>query len=160
VYSLTKINQLKELLQKIKPVSSEDYLKTGGEDLPVDEEGGLLIVPDAGFVFKTKEANTETKFFINIAHHPILEKPEAQEIVDMENQQGVRIPMSLGNIREDFDNRKEPCKVLDCIINPDVCKEMQKKTDNELIAFFADILCAYIIQKHKVELSAKGRPYP
>ena len=59
--------------------------------------------------------------------------------------------MSVGNIREDSDNSKQlltlendPCKVLDCIINPDICREMKKKSDNELLSFFADLLVAYV----------------
>lgn len=51
----------------------------------------------------------------------------------------------------------EPCKVIDCIINPDVCKEMQKKSEAELLQFFSDILVAYVQQKHNVELSTRGR---
>jgi hypothetical protein len=47
--------------------------------------------------------------------------------------------------------------VIDCIVHPDVCKEMMSKTDNELLRFFSELLCAYIHQKHKIELSAQGR---
>lgn len=75
----------------MKPVSSDEYSKAMDKaevgafgDLPIDEEGGLLIVPEAGFVFKTKEAQSETKFFINITSHPVVDKPEATEMVEME----------------------------------------------------------------------------
>ena len=54
-------------------------------------------------------------------------------------------------------SEKEPCKVVDCIVHPDVCKEMMSKTDNELLRFFSELLCAYIHQKHKIELSPQGR---
>jgi PIH1 N-terminal domain len=77
--------KIRELLEKNKPVTSEDYLKNT-DNLPIDAEGGLLIQPDPGFVFKTKELRTGVKVFINITSHPILEKPEAKEIVITENE--------------------------------------------------------------------------
>lgn len=77
--------KIRELLEKNKPVTSEDYKKSI-DNLPIDSEGGLLIQPDPGFVFKTKELQTGVKFFINITSHPILEKPEAKEIVVSENE--------------------------------------------------------------------------
>lgn len=46
--------------------------------------------------------------------------------------------------------------MLDCIVNPDVCREMQKKTELELLQFFSDILVAYVQQKHGVQLSTRG----
>lgn len=71
------------MLNKIKPVTSKEYLEKP-DNLPIDEEGGLLIVPEHGLVFKTKEVVSGCKFFINIVHHPIIDKPEAKELVDME----------------------------------------------------------------------------
>lgn len=71
----------------MKPVSSEDYLKDP-ENQPIDKEGGLLIVPDPGFVFKTKEVKTGVKFFINMVSHPIVDKPETKEMVEA----GVSLP--------------------------------------------------------------------
>ena len=76
-------NKLKDLLNKIKPVTSEEYLKNPA-GLPIDEEGGLLIVPEPGFVLKTKEMRTNIKFFVNMVSHPVLDKPEAKEMVDLE----------------------------------------------------------------------------
>ena len=67
----------------MKPVTSEDYLKDPNNQ-PIDNEGGLLIVPDPGFVFKTKEVKTGVKFFINMASHPIIDKPETKEMVEVD----------------------------------------------------------------------------
>ena len=54
----------------------------------------------------------------------------------------------------------DPCKVIDCIINPDVCAEMKKKSDKDLLSFFSDILSAYVQQKHGVELSTRDFRMP
>lgn len=75
--------KLQGLLNKIKPVTSKQFLEDR-ENLPIDEEGGLLIVPDPGIVFKTKEIQSGTKVFINVVHHPAIDKPEAKELVEME----------------------------------------------------------------------------
>lgn len=75
--------KLKQLLNRIKPVTSEEYLKDPA-GVPVDEEGGLLIKPEPGFVLKTKELRTHVKFFINMVHHPVIDKPEAKEMVDLD----------------------------------------------------------------------------
>lgn len=80
---MTEMNQLKEIMQKLKPVTSEEYLKDPA-GAPVDSEGGLTILPEAGIVFKTKEAKTNIKFFINITSHPVIDKPDQRELVDME----------------------------------------------------------------------------
>ena len=37
-------------------------------------------------------------------------------------QQGIRIPMSVGLAKEDFDKGGEPCKIIDCIMNPEIAK--------------------------------------
>ena len=71
-------------MNKVKPVSSEEYLKGPFESLPIDPEGGLLVLPDPGFVFKTKEVKNGGKVFINMVHHPIIDKPESKEMVELD----------------------------------------------------------------------------
>ena len=66
----------------MKPVTSEQYLKDP-DNLPLDKEGGVIIIPDKGFVFKTKDRQGG-KVFINITHHPLIDKLEQKEIVDMD----------------------------------------------------------------------------
>ena len=34
--------------------------------------------------------------------------------------------MSVGTAKEDFDNAGEPCKVFDCVLNPNIIKKLQK----------------------------------
>lgn len=77
------MTKLKELMNKIKPVTSKQYLEEP-DTLPIDEEGGLLIVPEPGVVFKTKEIQSGTKVFINVVSHPVIDKPEAKELFEMD----------------------------------------------------------------------------
>lgn len=123
-----------------------------------------MIQPDPGFVFKTRET-LGGKIFINIAHHPLIERPEQKELVDfdvnyspnIQNEEGIRIPISMGEVREEFDKNNKPCKVIDAIINPEICAELQKKTGIELLKFFKELLVSYVFQKHKIQLNPNGR---
>ena len=40
---------------------------------------------------------------MNVVKHPGVDHPEEKMLVDLENQAGLRIPMSMGRVREDSD---------------------------------------------------------
>lgn len=87
-----------------KPVTSAEYIKIERDlEKYLDKEGGIVIEPAPRFVMKTCEAKTKEKFFINIVTHPLIDVPEEKFLVDYENQPGLRVPMSLGKIKEDSD---------------------------------------------------------
>lgn len=45
--------------------------------------------------------------FINICEHYIVDEPEEKELVDLAaDETGLRIPMSVGNLKEDNDKCK------------------------------------------------------
>ena len=58
--------------------------------------------------------------------------------------------MSMGEVREEFDKSNKPCKVIDVIINPEICSELQKQTGLDLLRFFKELLVSYVAQKHKI----------
>lgn len=88
-----------------KPVTSAEYAKIEGEiEKHLDKEGGIVIEPEPRFVLKTFEAATKEKFFINILTHPLIDVPEEKQLVDYQNQPGLRVPMSLGKLKEDNDH--------------------------------------------------------
>jgi hypothetical protein len=72
------------------------------------------------------------KVFVNMTHHEIVD-PFEQKPIPIEDQEkygssetGVRIPLSLGDVREDSDKKGEPVQVYDFIFNPDTIKNAQK----------------------------------
>ena len=67
----------------------------------VDPEGGWLIQPKPGFVIKTKDKDGQ-KIFVNMTSHELVDPPEKKYMPDSD-QPAVRIPLSLGTVREDFD---------------------------------------------------------
>jgi hypothetical protein len=85
-----------------------------------------------------------------VTHHPIIDEPEEKYLVDYESQPGLRVPMSLGKLKEDHDNSKicvltsenEVCKVVDVIINPKVYENVVK--DDGLKQFLEELLRNYI----------------
>ena len=101
-----------------KDFKLEDYL---------DIEGGIYIEPTKCMVLKMWTIQGE-KVFINLVTHSIIDEPEQKYLVDYE-QEGIRIPMSVGREKEDFDKSKEPCKVIDCILTPTTCKRLVKDQD-------------------------------
>jgi len=70
----------------------------------IDEEGGAVIQPNPGFVIKTKD-ETGQKVFINMTHHELVDPFEEKPIPESE-EKGIRIPLSLGSVREDYDKSK------------------------------------------------------
>ena len=83
-----------------------------------------MIEPTQDFVIKTHFKSGE-KLFINIVTHYVVDEPEEKQMVDMQNQQGIRVPMSVAAVREDRDKKKEVCKVVDVVINPNVAKNIK-----------------------------------
>jgi len=124
----------------------------------LDSEGGLYVTPSKGYVIKTADAKSGEKVFLNICSHPIIDAPEEKELPDMPDDQqvGLRIPLSLGNPRPDFDKSNshlegQICTVYDIILNPDVTNKT--KVDVTYRTLLLELCVAYIQQKHQQVLS-------
>jgi len=80
----------------------------------IDEEGEAIIQPAAGFVVKTKDVITGGKVFINFTSHDLVEGfeekpiPKAEADANGASETGLRIPLSLGNVREENDKKGDP----------------------------------------------------
>ena len=86
------------------PMTSEQYLeKLSNIEKYLDSQGGIVIQPKSAYVLKYMEKRTNQKIFVNVVTHEIIDHPEEKLLVDFENQPGLRIPMSMGKIREDHD---------------------------------------------------------
>jgi len=63
----------------------------------------------------------------------MIEQPELQDIASTDikdnSQEGVRIPLSLSEVREGFDNKKQICRVVDVAFNTEVVKSSQSSED-------------------------------
>lgn len=83
-----------------------------------------MIQPQKGFVVKTKNVKTGGKIFINMTHHEIVDPfeskaiPKEQQEEHNTQEKGLRIPLSLGVMREETDKKGDPAQVIDIIWAP------------------------------------------
>ena len=68
-------------------------------------------------------------------------------------ENGIRIPLSLGSVREDFDKKGNPAQVYDIIWNPLTIERF--KTDPGFRQIVIELAFNYIQQKFNHELSLK-----
>lgn len=117
----------------------------------IDPEGGCTIQPTAGFVIKSKDQHGQ-KFFVNMTSHELVDPPEEKHLPDSD-QPAVRIPLSLGEIREDFDKKGDPCQVIDCIWNPETLKRAKKEMLYK--QGLVELSFEYVKQKYNLILDLK-----
>lgn len=91
------LNLMKEYYSKL---SNQD----GAQLNKPDSEGGMLIVPNVHCCIKTIDS-TGQKVFINITSHDKIDQPKEEHILELENQYGIRLPLSLSDKLEDFDTK-------------------------------------------------------
>lgn len=144
---------IEQYLQSYEQMLQEG-MQTGGPKLgEVDAEGGITVRPDPGFVVKTRDQQSGTKVFLNIVSNEHVEAPHMKEFVELEGEQGCRVPLSVGAAVEDFDKKNEPCVTYDLVANPKVVEECSGN------AQFKDTvvqLCiSAVAQKYKVELDPR-----
>ena len=74
-------------------------------------------------MIKTRNLATGEKVFVNILHHDIIEPIQEKAIapedaIKMNSQEvGLRIPLSLGSVKEERDKKGDPAQVFDFIFN-------------------------------------------
>ena len=92
----------------------------------IDPEGGITIVPDPYCCVKVQD-ETGQKIFLNLCGSDKIDPPKEQHILEMNNQQGIRIPLSLSEKYEDFDVHGTACEVYDIIMNPTTLQNTEKE---------------------------------
>jgi hypothetical protein len=99
-FSEDYVNVMKEYYMKLQQPGNPGKLNLNQPDA----EGGMLIIPNHYCCIKTTDRN-EQKVFINITSHDKIEAPKEEHILEMENQYGIRLPLSLSDKYEDFDTK-------------------------------------------------------
>jgi len=146
---------IESYLQQYEQMLAEGMPTEGGPKLnEVDAEGGMLVRPDVGFVVKTTDLQNGTKVFLNITSNENIEAPHLQSLTEVEgDEEGVRVPLSLGSPVEDFDKKNEPCITYDLVANPETVLECGKTP-----AFRETVvnLClAAVSNKYKLQLDQR-----
>ena len=108
--------------------------------------------PDPGFVVKCRAQNG-MKVFLNITSSGYVEKPHNKTLMEFDGEEGIRVPLSIGDPKEDFDKKKTPCVTYDLVANPDTVEECANQP--EFKATVIQLCMSAVQQKHKVPLEAQ-----
>ena len=148
-FSEEYITMMKQYYQKLmnNPTELQNTLNQlkGGKD-QIDAEGGITITPDEYCCVKTTD-ETGQKIFLNLCSSDKVDPPAEQHILEMNNQQGVRIPLSLSERYEDFDVHGTACEVYDVIMNPNTLQ----KTENQplIMGFILNLIASRLKERFK-----------
>lgn len=102
-------NNNEKFMEDYKDVMQDYFLKMQNQKKDpnqIDEEGGKIILPNPYCCIKTRDKKGQ-KIFINITSHEAVDMPKEENILEMDNQYGVRVPLSLSDKSEDFDNKSK-----------------------------------------------------
>jgi hypothetical protein len=130
------------------------------------ERKSQFVRPAKGFALKTVD-RAGGKVFINVCASPQIPKPPpiTAEMLQ-EEQTRVRIPLSMGEAREDTDKEGKACTVYDAIMHTEVVE--RAKTEKEMKDFVVELCLQWVEQKFELALRrpakfpkgllAKGEP--
>lgn len=124
----------------------------------IDEEGGAVVQPTPGFVIKTQAAQAG-KVFVNMTSHEFVEGFSQKSIPKSEADKhgtaetGLRIPLSLGQRREESDKKGEPALVVDVIWAPETIAECL--TNAGFRQNVVELAFGYIQQKYGLDLDLR-----
>ena len=148
-FSEEYINMMKQYYQKLMNNPQElqntiNNLKNAQNG--IDPEGGITIVPDPYCCVKVQD-DAGQKIFLNLCGSDKIDPPKEQHILEMNNQEGIRIPLSLSERNEDFDVHGNACEVYDIIMNPTTLK----KTENEplVMGFILSLIANRLKERFK-----------
>ena len=128
-FSEEYINMMKQYYQKLmnNPAELQNTLNNlKNAQNGIDPEGGITIVPDPYCCVKVQD-ETGQKIFLNLCGSDKIDPPKEQHILEMNNQEGIRIPLSLSEKHEDFDVHGTACEVYDIIMNPTTLQKTESQ---------------------------------
>ena len=148
-FSEEYITMMKQYYQKLMNNPAElqntlNNLKNGQKG--IDPEGGITITPEPYCCVKVQD-ETGQKIFLNLCGSDQVDPPKEQHILEMNNQEGIRIPLSLSEKYEDFDVHGTACEVYDIIMNPST---LQKTESQPLVmGFILNLIASRLKERFK-----------
>ena len=143
------VNMMKQYYQKLMNNPTElqntlNNLKSGKNG--IDPDGGITITPEPYCCVKVQD-ETGQKIFLNLCGSDKVDPPKEQHILEMNNQEGIRIPLSLSEKYEDFDVHGTACEVYDVIMNPNTLQ----KTENQplVMGFILNLIASRLKERFK-----------
>ena len=87
---------------------------------------------------------------MNICASHLVEAPHLKSVLQANGEQGIRIPVSVGERTEESDKSGEPCEAYDVIVADSVLK--QTESDVEYKQLVCQLAIAAVGQKYKLDL--------
>ena len=148
-FSEEYVNMMKQYYQKLmnNPAELQNTLNNlKNAQNGIDPEGGITITPDPYCCVKVQD-ETGQKIFLNLCGSDKVDPPKEQHILEMNNQEGIRIPLSLSEKYEDFDVHGTACEVYDIIMNPTTLQ----KTENQpmVLGFILSLIANRLKERFK-----------
>ncbi len=148
-FSEEYVNMMKQYYQKLmnNPQELQNTINNlKNAENGIDPEGGITIVPDPYCCVKVQD-ETGQKIFLNLCGSDKIDPPKEQHILEMNNQEGIRIPLSLSERYEDFDVHGTACEVYDVIMNPNTLQ----KTENQplVMGFILNLIASRLKERFK-----------
>lgn len=107
------------------------------------------IVPEPGFVVKTRALESNDKVFINFCKSSRIKtfsrEPQAPTPEDPDPPERIRIPLSLGTADQELDKNGETCTVYDVVMNPEVIDGCTG--NNDFRSWVVDVAMGWIENK-------------
>ena len=99
----SNVGKLAEAIKTMRMNENIGVSNNTNIDLPGEKRPkGITITPEPGFVVKTKRNSLQTKIFINVCTHEVIDKPGVKKKLDDKGEEveGINIPMSVGANRK------------------------------------------------------------
>ena len=119
--------------------------QAAGQRVEQGGKQGLTIVPEAGFVVKTRALETNEKVFINFCKSPKVKSFSKDADPNDPSVERVRIPLSLGPARNDLDKGGDACVVYDVVFNTEVMD--QAINSSEFKEFLIGLGLGWVMEK-------------
>lgn len=157
---------------------------------PAPGDTSRIVTPTPGFVVKTlmmqqwrrpvsgppagrasaatapAEVPPGTKVFINIAAHDAVaairrvKRLKEGASGDGEEEEGISIPVAVGDTKDDVDKHAAAVLVVDVIVHPAVLADVERDMTGAFRHFLSELATQYVERKHGMALSAQYRIPP
>lgn len=103
------------------------------------------------------KSDKSTKVFINLTQHADIAKPGMKKKLNEEGEEveGMNIPMSVGPLHWETDNKDVPCQAYDIIVNDEVIGETVTDVTGKYRDFICQLAIQCVEQKHKIVLDKR-----
>lgn len=111
----------------------------------------ILEKPSPGFCFKTKNINSGQKVFVNVCYTDVIPPPKDIEEMNFESEYSeYRIPLSIGDVHVEIDNKGDEVSVFDVAVNGKFYRRV--RDDDSFRGFFFSVVLEGLKEKYKVHL--------